>query len=168
MSWAVTATATVQLLTCADRRGWPPRRIAAENIRRELKAAWPGVTFSVTSKTFSMGNSVDVRWTDGPTSKQVKEIADKYQNGDFDGMVDLYELRQGFDYTYGASKYVMEQRRETPDGIRRAWNMTYPDLFDASWITDDMVNTGRLRDHEHGDRAWKAWADSDLTTGGVA
>lgn len=63
----------------------------AKEIRQDLKKAFPGVKFSVRSDTFSMGNSVDVSWTDGPTDEAVSAIVRKYQYGHFDGMVDMYE-----------------------------------------------------------------------------
>lgn len=35
---------------------------AAKNLRKELSIVFPGVKFSVTSESFSMGNAVDARW----------------------------------------------------------------------------------------------------------
>lgn len=59
---------------------------AAKAIRAELKAAFPGVTFKVTSKSFSMGNDVNIHWTDGPTTKEVDALVSKYEYGHFDGI----------------------------------------------------------------------------------
>lgn len=64
---------------------------AAQAIRQDLKKAFPGVKFRVRSSSFSMGNSVDVDWTDGPTRSEVNRIIGRYQYGHFDGMQDLYE-----------------------------------------------------------------------------
>ena len=64
---------------------------AAQAIRQDLKKAFPGVKFKVRSNSFSMGNSVDVDWTDGPTRDEVNRIIGRYQYGHFDGMQDLYE-----------------------------------------------------------------------------
>lgn len=82
---------------------------AAALIRKELKAAFPYTTFKVTSSSFSMGDSVDISWTDGPTSAQVEKITRKYQYGDFDGMIDLYEYTNTRD-DIPQSKYVQCQR----------------------------------------------------------
>lgn len=38
-------------------------------IKRALKAGFPLTTFSVRYKSYSMGHSIDVSWTDGPTEK---------------------------------------------------------------------------------------------------
>lgn len=63
----------------------------AKAIRAELKAVYPGIKFRVVSDNFANGNSVDVSWIDGPSSEEVRKIADKYQYGHFDGMTDMYE-----------------------------------------------------------------------------
>ena len=61
----------------------------AKLIRNALKRAFPGVTFSVKSKNYAGGCSVDVRWTDGPTTAEVEAVAQMFQGRRFDGMIDL-------------------------------------------------------------------------------
>jgi len=63
----------------------------AQAIRKDLKAAFPSVKFSVRSQTYSMGDNVNVSWTDGPTTHEVKKIIGKYEQGSFDPMTDMYE-----------------------------------------------------------------------------
>lgn len=58
-----------------------------KNIRIELKRAFKGVKFSVTSSY----DTVNINWTDGPTYAQVEKLTSKYQEGSFNGMEDLYE-----------------------------------------------------------------------------
>lgn len=53
--------------------------LAAENIRRELARAFPGVQFRVVVQRFADGESVNVRWTDGPSDTAVAAITRKYQ-----------------------------------------------------------------------------------------
>ena len=86
--------------------------LAAANIRRELKSAFPGIKFSVRSDCYSGGDSVDIRWELGPTSREVDAITNKYQEGSFDGMVDLYTYDSDHSWTgkYGGAKYVHCQR----------------------------------------------------------
>ena len=62
---------------------------AAKLMRAALRDAFPGVKFSVRCERYSMGQSIDVHWTDGPAPKQVELVADQYQGGRFDGMIDL-------------------------------------------------------------------------------
>lgn len=83
---------------------------AAAAIKTELKKAFPFIKFSVTSDSFSMGNSVDISWTDGPTTAQVEAITGKYQYGHFDGMNDMYEDSNHRD-DIPQAKYVSEHRK---------------------------------------------------------
>lgn len=66
------------------------RRLSAKEtaslIRRQLKARYPAVTFSV--RTESRG-TINIRWMDGPTAKQVDAIAGQFEGKGFDGMIDL-------------------------------------------------------------------------------
>jgi hypothetical protein len=83
--------------------------ICASEIKKELKVAFKNVKFSVRSDNFAGGNSVDITWTDGPTTEKVKNIVGKRQYGHFDGMIDLYELSNvRKDITQ--AKYVMPKR----------------------------------------------------------
>ena len=66
-----------------------PKDTAAQ-IRRVLKAAFPGITFSVTTGRGSGVSSVDVRWTDGPTVAEVHPFLWPFKAGSFDGMTDSY------------------------------------------------------------------------------
>lgn len=50
----------------------------AKEIRSILKANFPGTKFSVKSSRFSMGESVDATWTDGPTRSQVDALIGGY------------------------------------------------------------------------------------------
>lgn len=61
----------------------------AQLVRATLKTAFPGVKFSARSKSYSGGSSIDVVWTDGPTTAQVKPILDAFQGADFDSSQDL-------------------------------------------------------------------------------
>lgn len=58
-------------------------------LKRRLQREFPDVRFSVRSESYSMGSSIDIRWTDGPTRAQVDAIAGQYKSRGFDGMIDL-------------------------------------------------------------------------------
>jgi len=70
-----------------------PHAQAAAWIRTEIKKAYPGLKFSCTSESFSMGNSVRVEIYDQPPEikEAIETIVKKYQYGHFDGMNDIYE-----------------------------------------------------------------------------
>ena len=82
----------------------------AAAIRTELKTKFPNYKFSVTSDNFSMGNSVNISWTDGPTAGQVESVTRKYQYGHFNGMEDVYEYSNNIEGLPQA-KYVSESRK---------------------------------------------------------
>jgi hypothetical protein len=95
--------------------------LAASNIRAELKRAFPGIKFSVRSKTFSGGDSVDVSWTDGPTIAQVDKIADKYSAGSFDGMTDCYNYSSSaWTSVFGDAKYIHTARSHSVEAMKEA------------------------------------------------
>lgn len=85
--------------------------IAAKNLRKLLKAKFPGVKFSVTISRFSGGNSMSVRWTDGPTSDAVSELSDLFRAGSFSGSDDSYTYsRAPFAELFGSAKYISTSR----------------------------------------------------------
>jgi len=92
--------------------GEKSRVLASRNIKKELAHTFPGQKFSVKSRSYSGGNSIDVSWDDGPTKVEVEVIVSKYEEGHFNGMEDIYEYSDSpFPDVFGGSKYVFAQRR---------------------------------------------------------
>lgn len=84
-----------------------PRRIdtaeVAKLIRRHLKTGFAGVKFSVRTSRYSGGSSIDISWTDGPTTDQVEAITRPFAGAGFDGMTDSkYHKRTWYCPTHGA------------------------------------------------------------------
>ena len=110
-----------QYLTCAE---------TAKLVRKELKKHFPKTKFSVRSNTYSMGASIDVKWKDGPTCKQVESVVSVYGGKGFDGSIDLayyitaYILPNGevitgnCEGTQGSGGYVPSIKNEIPEGAR--------------------------------------------------
>lgn len=71
-----------------SRAPYLPTTEAAAMIRKDLKAAFPDAKFSVRTKKYSGGSSIDIDWTDGPTGAAVEAIAKRYNGRHFDGMTD--------------------------------------------------------------------------------
>lgn len=93
-------------------------KLAASNIRKELKRAFPGVKFSVRKEDCG---SVRVGWTDGPTLAEVEKITSKYKAGHFDGMEDLYNYTTSpFITVFGGAKYLSVSRSYSFDALRDA------------------------------------------------
>lgn len=61
----------------------------AKLVRQALKEAFPRVRFTVQSSKYSMGASINVAWTDGPTEADVQSVAKVFEGAAFDGMTDL-------------------------------------------------------------------------------
>ena len=121
----------VELKATADRReAWKAEQkeknkgkksshaAASAAIKAELAKAFPHVKFSVRSDSFSMGNSVDISWQNGPTVKQVEAISQKYQYGSFNGMEDIYETTNYRD-DIPQAKYVSEHREVNEELIKQ-------------------------------------------------
>ena len=61
----------------------------AKIVRGILKKEFPETKFSVRSKSYSGGSSIDVDWEDGISTKKVESLVGKYHGAEFDGMIDL-------------------------------------------------------------------------------
>jgi hypothetical protein len=106
--------------------------LGAKNIRKELKQAFPGQKFSVKSESYSMGCSIRITWTDGPTTEEVEAITKKYQYGSFNGMEDIYEYNQtAFTGNFGSAKYVFATRTIS-DEFREEVRATLPDDYQGN------------------------------------
>jgi hypothetical protein len=113
-------------------------------VKKALKDAFPTVKFSVRSECYSGGASMNVNWTDGPSTYVVKQITDKFEGATFDGMQDLKEyhesvyhgetVRFGVDFIFCNRHYSDEflldvatsfvqkwHRQESPEFIREAY-----------------------------------------------
>ena len=47
----------------------------AQRVRKALRHYFPDVKFSVRSRVYSGGSSIDVRWTNGPRTRAVEQVA---------------------------------------------------------------------------------------------
>lgn len=93
-------------------------KLAAINIRRELKASFPGVKFSVKTDHYT---EVRITWLDGPTSGQVRAMVDKYSGGFFDGMADSYESRDTpWTTVFSSANYVNVSRGHSVEAVTKA------------------------------------------------
>jgi hypothetical protein len=110
---------------------------AAAAIKKELQTSFPGIKFSVTSDSYSMGDSVHIGWEDGPTTKEVEAISGKYQYGSFNSMEDLYEHTNSRD-DIPQTKYVSENRSQSE--TVKALLPTFAAMFHPDQETDYRNN----------------------------
>lgn len=98
------------LITDEQRGNKSEHATVAANIRKELKAAFPGVKFCVKAKSYSGGSSVTVSWDKEAVKFQpsdVQEITNKYKAGHFDGMTDSYNYEStAHTKVFGSVSYV--------------------------------------------------------------
>jgi len=120
------------------------RVTAAKNIRAELARTFPGVKFSVKGRSFSGGDDINVSWTDGPTSKQVDAIIDKYSAGIFDGSDDSYTYsHSAWIEAFGDAKYIMANRHYSDALVVKAIEEIKAKYGDAEAPTVEQYNQGQ-------------------------
>ena len=94
--------------------------IGARNIRKELKAVFPGVKFSVRSESYSMGCSIHIGWTDGPLTDEVEAVVNKYEYGTFDSMTDCAgSIDSQFIDLYGGARFVSPSRTVSDEAFNK-------------------------------------------------
>jgi hypothetical protein len=91
------------------------------NLKKELTLAFPGIKFSVRSDA----GSLDITWTDGPTTDEVDKIAGKYEAGRFDGMTNSYSrdtsaYGSAVSEVLGRARYVSSRRNFSQRFLRDA------------------------------------------------
>jgi len=117
-------------------------KTGASNLRKELRMAFPKAKFSV---RMSGGHAIDITWKDGPTKKQVEAISDKYQEGNFNGMEDIYEKDQSnvWPSVFGGDRYVFCSREYSDELIQKAIDEDYEEYkesYKSSGIEKPTVN----------------------------
>ena len=92
-------------LSCAD---------TAKLIRTALKESFPGVKFTVQSRVYAGGASIDVAYTNGPTYDQVKTVTSMFVGAYFDSSTDyrgsVYNSLDGEEVRFAAN-YVFISRK---------------------------------------------------------
>lgn len=84
--------------------------LCAQEIRKELKKAFPNIKFNVRSENYAGGNSITIKYIDGIAPFKVEELVSKYKIGSFDGMQDLYEFTNKRD-DIPQTKYIFVERK---------------------------------------------------------
>ena len=115
------------------------------NIRKELKAKFPGVKFSVRKRSY---DSVSVNWVDGPTEEEVKAVTDKYKDSYFDGMQDMsVSCASPFNRIYGGVGYVFTNRDYSDEMKQKAVGIIakkYGGSLEGEEVTLARFNSGEL------------------------
>jgi len=107
---------THPIYTKAARGEYIAPKDIATLIRSALKTEWPAVTFGVTSSR-GRGSSINIRWQDGPTSKQVEAVAGQFETRGFDGMIDLAHSNSLWIYPDGSAHCAHDRGTEGSMGL---------------------------------------------------
>ncbi len=117
----------------------------AKLVRKDLKAAFPGIKFSVRTDTYSMGASIDIHWQDGPTADEVQKVVARYEGSRFDGMTDYKEnvyqtdeqgrrVHYGSDYIHTHRHYSAAFLEPVARQVAKDWGIETFNLVDRrSW-----------------------------------
>lgn len=103
----------------------------SKQIKKELKAAFKDVKFSVRYQSYSGGNNIKIWWDFGCTESDVKKIVDKYQTASYNSMEDIKEYNPqlvvdkngeisklgGVDYIF-TSRYCGDMFEKVLDDVR--------------------------------------------------
>jgi hypothetical protein len=145
-------------LSCAE---------TAKHVRAALRLHFPGIAFSVKSKTYSGGASISVRWTDGPTYDEVNRVAGAFAGATFDGMIDLKSYHtselNGQRVRFG-SDFVFCARHFSASLIQRATryaNAKYGWTVDASQADPRREHYGLIGGSEKAFETWQ-YTKADL------
>lgn len=136
-------TTTTRYMSCAE---------TAKLVRTALKEAFSGVTFSVKSRTYSGGASIDVEWTDGPTSKEVEAVAKQYEGATFDGMQDLKSYKSdvllngervhyGADFIHCKRDYSADLLRECAEKVGERYGVPAPEVVESTYTSKGKTHT---------------------------
>lgn len=120
-----------------------PTKDVAALIRHDLRAAFPGVKFSVRCSRGTASAWIGVHWTDGPTASQVDEITHRYQSRAFDGMTDSYN-DLGTTLIAGEDGQMPEEVRYHCDGVNTHRELSPAAALIAQQIIRDDSNVRDL------------------------
>lgn len=119
-------------------------KTASNNIRLVLKHKFPKQKFSVTTRNY---DTIYIRWTDGPTSGQVKSAVGRFEGKSFDGMTDYEDMvTSDFITVFGCVGYMFFDR-EMSDTARDSIMQELNARFERSYAYNDYC-IERLRDFE--------------------
>lgn len=128
---------------------------AAANMRVLLKQQFKGVKFGVTSDY----NSVNVRWTDGPTDAAVNAIIGRFDIGQADYNTDyFYTTKTPFSELFGGCQYLNTHRKAGAEAVMEA----LVSLFGEDGPTVDDYEAQRAWSQiKHGSGPWSnaGWHD---------
>ena len=107
-----------------------------DNIRADLKKNFPKIKFSVSGDR----SSVDVRWTNGPTKKEVCKVLDKYSDHETDETGDYRDFKStNFTKVFGGYKYIFDYRDMSDEIIELKPVLALLNVNNSQYYQNDQV-----------------------------
>lgn len=140
----------------------------AKLVRNVLKQRFPAVKFSIRSKSYSGGASINISYSMGPKTSDVEKTAHLYEGATFDGMQDLKEYHDtvlagpnGMRRVHMGADFVFVNRN-IPDEIRQQIFHDLAAVMQVAYTGDEYTKTGWgcLRD-----MYWPLIQKADLSNG---
>ena len=136
-----------------DRHG---RRLAmteaaavAVRVRKALAERFPGVRFSVRSRSYSLGAAVDVSWADGPSAAAVDKILGRFERVFRDEMTGEI-LSGGNLYVQGSRHFSAAFLRRVAEAVCRRYGVDVPEIkSDRDGTHAYVVDDGARVDGEY-------------------
>ena len=129
----------------------------AKLVRQALKAQYPTIKFSVRTSRYSMGQSIDVTWTDGPTQAQVDVILKPFAGQRFDGTDDSThrgiatvhgeQVHYQADYVTGQRTHSAAFLRTIADKVSRHYHVPCPEIRTQEDWSNALVGGYERIDH---------------------
>jgi phospholipid N-methyltransferase len=109
---------------------------SAKILREALKKEFPEIKFSVRSKSYSMGSSIDVSYTDGPIEKDVEKIASEFEDVRYDDMTG--------EILSGGNRYIHVRRDVSEENEKAIFNQLQKEYVNFDGWTLEDYNKGRM------------------------
>ena len=100
--------------------------VKAKLIRQRLAEKFPGVDFRVKTKRYSMGESVDVYWTDGPALDKVEPLLTPFEDLNMDPSTGEI-LCGGNSHVFAQRTIRSETQKKIDDGVRAKYGQDLKD-----------------------------------------
>lgn len=132
-------------------------RETGTEIRRALRDAFPGVKFSLRGSRGTGYGWFSLSWTDGPTTRAVDAVTNRFRSSYFDGMDDSTHTIPAT--MYADADGVIREHRYSCDGVNtersvstdaRSWAESYvnahggPELFCSDYWPDMHIAVHRV------------------------
>jgi hypothetical protein len=119
----------------------------AKEIRQALKKQFPLTKFSVRSSGYSMGSSIRVSWLDGPTKKEIEEIAKSKKQVSYDSCGEI--LSGGNQFVFCDRDYSESVYRSAVNKMKPWTNWEHVDFSEIEYQVNDDGSCylkGNIRD----------------------